>query len=153
MSLRPIVCSPIEPHGHCISHPCFKTFTPRNRISHLGKTFHTVQPRSKLLSSCGPRRKVATTCLACRSPFCTPRAGTSAHLPIGQRQGARLLEGISAWLSQAAHLRPRQVSAPSRRCYVFPDVLRTIVDANVHLLERVAHKIVSSLSNVCMLQM
>ena len=75
---------------------------------------------------------------------------------IGQRQGARLLDGISAWLSQAAHLRPRKVSASSRRYwsrtpYVFPDVLRTIVDANVHLLERVAHVIMSPLSNVWML--
>ena len=34
---------------------------------------------------------------------------------------------------------------------VFPDVLRTIIDANVHLLERVAHIIMSLLSNVCML--
>ena len=90
------------------------------------------QPRSKLSLSCGPRRKDATT------TFCTPRAGTSAHLPIGQRQGARLLDDISAC---------------SRRywSYVFPDVLRTIVDANVHLLERVAHIIMSALSNVCML--
>ena len=117
MSLCPLVCSPIDPHAHCISYPCPKTFLNTNWISHFGKTFHTVQPRSKLLLSCGPKRKDAKTCLACRSPFCTPRAGTSAHLPIGQRQGARLLDGISAWLSQAAHLRPRQVSASSRRCW------------------------------------
>ena len=126
-------------------------------INRVDKTLHTVQPRSKLSLSCGPRRKNAKTCPAYRSPFCTPRAGTSAHLPLGQRQGAGLRPGISAWLSQAAHLRPRQVSvfqasltlvAPP---YVFPDVLRTFVDDNVHLLERVAHIIMSPLSNVCML--
>ena len=119
-------------------------------------SLHKHLPRSKLLLSCGPRRKDAKTCLAHRSPFCTPRAGTSALLPTGQRQGTRLLNGISAWLSQAAHLRPRQVSASSRRYWsripcVFPDVLRTTFDANVHLLERVAHIIMSPLSNVCTL--
>ena len=120
MSLCPLVCSPIEPHGHCISDPCSKTITQTNWISHLGKNFHTVQPRSKLLLSCGTRRKDAKTCLANRSTFCTPRAGTSAHLPIGQRKGARLLDGISAWLSQAAHLRPRRVSASSPRYWSSP---------------------------------
>ena len=45
-------------------------------------------------------------------------------------------------------LQPQILVAPP---YVFPDVLPTIVDANVHLLERVAHIIMSHLSNVCML--
>ena len=99
-----------------------QNFHPKNWISHLDKTFHTVQPRSKLSLSCGPKRKDAKTCLACRSTFCTPRAGTFAHLPVGQRQGARLLDGISAWLSQSAHLRPRQVSASSRRYWSRPRV-------------------------------
>ena len=109
---------------------------------------HKHPPHSKLSLSCGPRRKDVKTCLAYRSPFCTPRARTSEHLAIGQRQGARLLDGISAWLSQAAHLCPRRLGLQPQ---ILVAPLRTIVDANVHLLERVAHVIMSSLSNVCML--
>ena len=74
-------------------------------------------------SSCcpvGPKRKDAKTCVAHRSPFRTPRAGTSAHLPIEQRQRTRLLDDVSAWLSQAALLRPTQVSASSRRYWSRP---------------------------------
>ena len=76
-----------------------------------------------------PRRKDAKTCPAYRSPFCTPHW---MAFPLGFRK----------WPSCA---RGRQVSGSSRRYwYVFPDILR----ANV---ERVAHIIMSPLSNVCML--
>ena len=67
-----------------------------------------------------PRRKIATTCPSRHHPLCTPRARISAHLPLGQRQGAGLLPGIPAWISQAAHLREREVSISSRRYWSPP---------------------------------
>ena len=41
----------------------------------------------------------------------------SMHLPLGQRQGAGLMPVIPPWLSQAAHLRQKQVGPPNSQLH------------------------------------
>ena len=154
MSLCPLVCSPIEPHGHCISYPCPKTFLPNKLDQSLGQNLShrttSLQALVVLWHQAERRQDLSSLSIPILHPsgriFCTSSHWTASrkstfgwHFRLAFASGPLAPEA-------GLGLQPQiLVRAP----YVFPDVLRTIVDANVHLLERVAHIIMSLLSSVC----